>query len=138
MNFKPYPHFQKFIHELVATGAHPEAAVLADVDPETHDVMPAVVYMFVNQGQSDYGIWDGTLHLSLVCEVSEQDEFLRHTYNQVREWGLPSGGKNEELKLSVHSVDEVVVHQLVHLAKVKGKHVTQFDSQFTLRIKDWS
>lgn len=133
-----YPPFQRFMQGVLESGTYPGATVISELDANSYEDLPLVSWMYMNSGQLDYGLWDGVLALSLLCDAATHEAFLAHVYEQVRSWETPGLGVDQDLKLGVERVTDMAVFQLNNIAALNGKSVLQFNAQFALKIRDWS
>lgn len=134
------PPFHHFIQTILESGKYPGSEVIADIDADSYQYLPLVTWTYLNNGQHNYGLWGGTLAVTILCDPSISESLLGHVYKQIHSWNDldPDMGEMSNLKLGVENVIDRSVFDLVHSTLMNGKSVGQFNGQFELTILDWS
>lgn len=129
----------KLMQHNLETGRYPGSTVIVDLDSESYDDLPLVSWMFLNEGQSAHGLWNGILSLTVLCEVKDAGNMLPHIYKQVHGWESLDKGALDSEKLGIETVtDGGTVFDFINQTFLRGKHIAQFNSTFRLTIHDWS
>ncbi|MBU3995589.1 MAG: hypothetical protein KKF42_07420 [Actinobacteria bacterium] len=135
-----YPSIHGLVQTILEQGKYPGSTVIADLDGDDYEDLPLVAWRTLNEGQVSHGVWRVILIVNVMFDLADtdMDTLLPHIYKQIRGWDTPGQGIIAAEKIGVESVNDGAVFDLIHIANLNGKNVSQFASQFELTIRDWS
>ncbi|MGK0740435.1 hypothetical protein ACSHWG_00900 [Leucobacter sp. Z1108] len=113
-------------------------SVIADLGADSYADVPLCSWTFINGGQFDYGLWQGTLAISLLVEPDDYETLLSDLYAAIHAWDHPEGGIDTINKVAIESVTDTIVFDFTNAAIVNSKSVMQFNGQFALMLRDFS
>lgn len=132
------PDFFNFFDHVLNAGLAPGLTALNELSASDYDLVPVLMWSFINQGQQDNGLWGGILTLNLICEPNEMSTLTSAVYGQIRGWAAPGNGVQTTRSMGVESVTDGTIFALVSEGAMNGKHLLHLTSSFTLTIRDWS
>ena len=128
------------MQELFERDKYPGSEIIVDLDGNDYESLPLVSWRTLNEGQHAHGLWNVILTVNVMFDLadSDMDGLLPHIYAQVRSWDKPGTGVLAAEKYGVESVEDGAVFDIISVADINGKDVSQYACQWRLTIKDWS
>lgn len=135
-----YPDIHRLMQELFERDKYPESEVIVDLDGDDYSHQPLITWRTLNEGQFAHGLWNVILTVNVMFDLSDpaMDGLLPYVYAQVRSWDKPGQGVLADEKYGVESVEDGAVFDIINVANINGKDVSQYACQWRLTIKDWS